>query len=318
MGRGSLEGRTPVIHSVMTDNLVEFARERTKAERLGASAPSDAIDWETLMKDRKEQEAEFHDHLRHEFPFQRYSLQAERELGESPEWSNFKFYSIERKSRAYADEWIRSRCYGKRVLDYGCGNGADTIFAARNGAHAVGIDISPVSIDNCRRNAAEAGVADRTEYHMMDAEALTFEDNSFDLVVVYGVLHHLQFAKAMTEISRVLRPDGAAICTEALGHNPLIRAYRRRTPNLRTEWETNHILRRENIRSASRWFGRVKPRFRHLATIAAVPLRRTRSFGLVLSALELLDAAVLRIPGLRWQAWQVVLELAEPIKTSRT
>lgn len=271
-------------------------------------------DHEHLEADRKHREAEFHDHLRHEFPFQRYSVEAEQQLGETEDWSNFKFYSIERRSRALVDEWIKKRCNGKRLLDYGCGNGEDTLYAARHGAYAVGIDISPISIENCKKLAADAGFADCTEYHVMDAEKLTFPDGSFDLVIVYGVLHHLDFCNAMSEIARVLKPGGQAMATEALAHNPVIRAYRRRTPSLRTHWEVEHILRRENIRTAMRWFGRVKPRFFHLATIAAVPLRKSTAFRPVLRTLESLDAVLLRIPALRWQAWQVVLELSDPRK----
>ncbi|MBI4282128.1 MAG: class I SAM-dependent methyltransferase [Chloroflexi bacterium] len=267
------------------------------------------------MDDRKEAEKHFHDHLREELPFQRYTREAEDELSSDPRWSNLKFYSIERKSRAYVEKWIRARCEGKKILDYGCGNGEDALFAAENGATAVGIDISEVSIANCQRSATERGLSTRTSFQVMDAEHLEFEDNSFDLVVVYGVLHHLDFAAAMGEISRVLKPNGQAICTEALAHNPLIHAYRKRTLELRTPWEVDHIMRRKNIQMASRWFEGVNTRFYHLATIAAVPFRRVPGFSLLLSALEGTDALLLRLPWLRWQAWQVVFELSKPRKT---
>ena len=203
------------------------------------------------MDDRKEKESRFHDNLREELPFQHYSRESEEELRDDPRWSNLKFYSIERKSRGYVEDWIRTRCNGKRILDYCCGNGEDALFAAEHGATAVGIDLSEVSIMNCKRAAAGKGLSDRVTFQVMDAERLEFEDNSFDLVVVCGVLHHLDFPAAMAEISRVLKPDGQAICTEALGHNPLIHAYRKRTPHLRTSWEVDHIIRREDIQMVS-------------------------------------------------------------------
>ena len=266
------------------------------------------------MESRKKEEAEFHSHLREEMPFQRYSSDVEERAEGDPHWSNFKYYSIETKSRAYVDRWIQSRCRGKRLLDYGCGNGEDSIFAARHGAFVVGIDISDVSIANCKQRAQAEGVGDRTEFLVMDAESLQFEDNSFDLAIEYGVLHHLDFPAAMSEIQRVLKPDGAAICTEALAHNPLIRAYRNRTPELRTPWEVEHILRREQILLAEKWFARVEPTFYHLATLAAVPFRKTPIFRPLLGCLELADSLLLRIPFVQWQAWQVVLECSEPRK----
>lgn len=263
---------------------------------------------------RKLREAEFHDHLRHEMPFQRYSVQVEDQARHNEQWANFKYYSIEEASRAYVDEWIQARCRDKRILDYGCGNGDDSIFAAKHGAEVVGIDISEVSIEHCKRKAIEAGVSDRTHFVVMDAESLRFEDDSFDLIVEYGVLHHLEFSSAMSEISRVLKPTGEVICTEALGHNPFINAYRNRTPNLRTSWEVDHILRRQDILKANLWFKGVDARFFHLATLAAVPFRRTKIFRPLLNRLSAMDSVLLRLPFLKWHAWQVVLHLSNPRK----
>lgn len=268
------------------------------------------------MESRKKQEAEFHDHLRDEAPFQRYSTLAEERMRGDKRWSNFKFYSIERKSRAYVDEWIRSRSFNRRLLDYGCGNGDDTIFAAKFGACAIGVDISEVSIAHCRRKAHSEGVSERTDFYVADAEALPFADNSFDLVVEYGVLHHLDFDAAMAEICRVLKPGGQAICTEALAQNPLIHAYRRLTPHLRTSWEVEHIMRRGTLLKAKHWFRNVEMRFFHLATLAAVPFRTTSWFNPLLTLFEAVDGVLLSLPGLRWQAWQIVFELSGPCKNS--
>ena len=265
------------------------------------------------METRKTQEAAFHDHLRAEEPSQRYTQEVEDRTRDNPDWSNFKFYSIERSSRAYTDAWITRHVPGKRVLDYGCGNGDDVIFAVEQGAtEAFGIDISAVSIANATKKAADKGLASRAKFVVMDAEKLGFPDDFFDVVIVYGVLHHMEFEAAMGEIARVLKPGGAAICTEALAHNPVIAWYRRRTPELRTDWEVQHILRRKNIRDARRWFGDVKFRTYHLATLAAVPLRHSRLFGPVLRGLGAIDSMLLRIPLLRWWAWHVVFELSNP------
>lgn len=271
------------------------------------------MNWEN-MELRTKQEAEFHDHLRNDAPFQRYSIEAEDSVKGDPNWSNFKFYSIEDNSLRYVEEWIKTRCRGKRLLDYCCGNGDDAVLAAKHGAQAIGIDISPVSIENAKKKATEEGVTDRVKFVVMNAESLTFEDSTFDLVVVYGVLHHLDFAKAMSEISRVLKPSGEAICTEALAHNPIIQAYRKRTPQLRTPWEIDRILRRETIESSNQWFEKVEKRFYHLAAIGAVPFRRTCLFKPFLSFLHVIDSVLLSLPWVRWQAWQCVFVLSNPRK----
>jgi SAM-dependent methyltransferase len=124
------------------------------------------------------------------------------------------------------------------------------------------------------------------------------------------VLHHLDLEKAYRELARVLKPEGQAICTEALRHNVCIHAYRRLTPHLRSAWETDHILGRKEIGMARSYFGRVEVlRFFHLATILAIPFRRRRFFDSLRKSLEVVDRGLLTLPVLRWQAWMAVFVL---------
>lgn len=252
---------------------------------------------------RKNLERDLHDHLRgtaaHD---QRFT-------------SNKKFYAIAGLNVHFVETWVRSRCQGKQVLDFCCGNGEYSLSLAEMGATVHGIDISPVSIENARKEAADRGLADRATFSVMDAEAMEFADNSFDLAVVNGVLHHLDLEKAYSELARVLAPDGAMIATEALRHNKLIHRYRQGTPHLRSAWEVDHILGKSDIELASRYFADVKVlRWFHLATLAAIPFRDRVFFRPLLRALAGVDALILRIPGIRWQAWMAVFEVSKPRK----
>ena len=267
------------------------------------------------MEARKQEEIAFHDKLRSGQFEQRWSPQAEKRVADDPLWSNFKYYAIEQQSLDLMQRWLRERCQGAAVLDYCCGNGEESLYVAKHGARKViGIDISDVSIQNCRESAEAAGVSDRVEFKTMDAEALDFPDDSFDLIMEYGVLHHLDLDRAMPELARVLKPGGVMVCTETLVHNPLIRWYRRRTPELRTEWEAEHIIGRKNFATMEQHFGGIDRRFFHLATLAAVPFRSTPVFKGLLAVLRGIDAVLLSVPGLRWQAWQTVFMLSEPKK----
>jgi ubiquinone/menaquinone biosynthesis C-methylase UbiE len=256
---------------------------------------------------RKREEAEFHDRLRGA-----QLLDDPREYERLT--SNKRFYSIDRVSSKFIEDWLVERCRGKRVLDYCCGNGKYSFVVAQHGGSAVGIDISEVSIENCRREAAKQGVEDRTDFRVMDAEQMAFPDNSFSYACVAGVLHHLDLPRAYAELARVIEPGGAVVSLEALGHNPVINAYRRRTPHLRTSWEAQHIIRMKDLKLARRYFRHVDLRFFHLATLAAVPFRRTPLFRLLLRALEAIDTLLLRIPWIREQAWMVGFVLSGPVK----
>ncbi|MBI2098814.1 class I SAM-dependent methyltransferase, partial [Candidatus Uhrbacteria bacterium] len=183
------------------------------------------------------------------------------------------------------------------------------------GAEVVGIDISEVGITQARKEAKKRGLADKTEFYVMDAEATTFPDNTFDVICVSGVLHHLDRTKAFKEMARILKPTGAAIAAEPLAHNPVIQLYRKMTPHLRTEFEAEHILHaKKDVELARRYFDKIEIKFFHLATIAAVPFRKTPIFNHLLALGEKIDSILLKIPLIQRQAWQMVLTFREPKK----
>ena len=268
------------------------------------------------MEPRKEQEKQFHDMLRKGAFGQRWSPQLEKLIQGNTLWANMKYYSIERRSRRIVLDWYSKNCKGKKVLDYCCGNGDESFIIARNGsAEVMGIDLSEVSIKNCKERALTEGLQEKISFQVMDAEALNFTDNYFDIVTEYGALHHLNLRKAYSEMARILNPHGKCICTEAFGHNPIIHYYRGKTPHLRTEWEIEHILRKKDIEMASNYFNKIYILgFFHLATLPAVPFRNSRFFMMLLSFLEIVDSVILKLPFLKWQAWHVVFVLSEPRK----
>ena len=257
------------------------------------------------MEDRKVKEVEFHDLIRSP---EMLADPARREYYTS----NKKWYTVARESDGDFKDWIRQRCSGKRLLDFGTGDGEYAMFAASCGAEATGIDISPVSVDNATREAARRGLGSRATFVVQDGEQLNLPDASFDLICESGVLHHVDLDTVFAEMARVLTPDGEAICLEALVHNPIIHWYRQRTPHLRTEYEVAHILSVDEIQGAKKYFGRMTIRYYHLAVLLAVPFRRTRLFGPLLSVLETVDAVLLRIPGLQRLAWIAIFTLGAP------
>lgn len=116
-------------------------------------------------------------------------------------------YRLEPYIREFADF---SSAAGKRVLEIGVGMGADHLeFAKAHPASLRGIDLTERAVEFTR---------DRLELHgfvpavqVADAEALPFEDESFDIVYSYGVLHHSpDTPQAIREVHRVLAPGGVA------------------------------------------------------------------------------------------------------------
>lgn len=229
-------------------------------------------------------------------------------------YSNMKYYSITSESESYYFDWIKARCGGKKALDYCCGNGEHAIFMAKNGAEAIGIDISPEGIRNCKLNAEREGLGDLVEFRVMDGENMDFDSNTFDVIVVYGALHHLCFEHAMKELCRVIKPDGEIICIESLRHNPIIHLYRRLTPHLRSEWEIDHILTINQINKANSYFEEVNINYYHLFSLLAVSFRKTVMFRYVLKYLNILDRYALKYPFIGRYAWMAVFTLSKAKK----
>jgi ubiquinone/menaquinone biosynthesis C-methylase UbiE len=226
-----------------------------------------------------------------------------------------KYYEISRGSFDHVLDHVRARSPGKSVLEYGCGSSPSVIRLENLGAgKVVGIDLSPVSIERANERASAAGLSEYS-FLVMDAERLDFSDGSFDVVFGSAVLHHLDLRNALSEIARVLKPDGSAIFLEPLGVNPAIRLFRRMTPALRTRDE--HPLTVADLHLIREYFDHVTYDFHHLLSVGAVPFRRTRAFPRILRSLSRVDRVAFRyLPPIRPLAWQVVMTLERPKNAS--
>ena len=225
------------------------------------------------------------------------------------------FYEITGAStRAFRQTLIADGLAGKRILEFGSGATAQAFFLASEGAaHVTGIDISPVAVEQGRQRAAAEQLEDRVRFQVMDAESIDLPDSAFDVVCGSSVLHHLDLESAYSGIARLLSAHGVAVFVEPLGHNPLINAYRRRTPTLRTIDE--HPLLLSDFDHARVHFGDVRLQFFHLSSLAAIPLRKRQGFKPLLTALDGLDRQLFRLaPSLQRHAWMVVMRMAQPIK----
>jgi SAM-dependent methyltransferase len=96
---------------------------------------------------------------------------------------------------------------GDRVLDVATGSGNAALAAARSGAVVTGIDYVPSLLERARiRSMAEGFMV---EFREADAEALPFDDGSFDAVLsVFGVMFAPNQERAAAELMRVCRPGG--------------------------------------------------------------------------------------------------------------
>ncbi|MBF6619470.1 MAG: class I SAM-dependent methyltransferase [Patulibacter sp.] len=246
---------------------------------------------DTAAAERYAREQVFHDHT----------------FGEDARAGVGKFYSATARSYDQYAAAVRRAPVGAAILEYGCGPGSLAFDLGRAGYDVTGIDISPVAIEQATQRAADEGLSERVRFVVMNAEAMTLDDDSFDVVCGSGIIHHLDIDRALSEISRVLRPGGRAVFVEPLAHNPGLRAFRALTPKLRTPDE--HPLTMSDLDDFQRRFPGATVSFHALFTLGAMAAYGRRAFPAVLARLESLDDATFRrLPWLRRWAWMTVLE----------
>jgi SAM-dependent methyltransferase len=94
-------------------------------------------------------------------------------------------------------------CAGKRVLDLGCGTGYGTAELARQAASAAGVDIADEAVAYARKSYP--GIS----FEQASCTATPFESASFDVIVAFEVIEHLQFWRGLLEEARrLLAPNG--------------------------------------------------------------------------------------------------------------
>lgn len=125
----------------------------------------------------------------------------------APAWINH--LDKETTRRFVLDEPMLSECgdvRGLQVLDAGCGEGRFCRMLSERGAITTGIDLTEPLIQEAQRRHPEG------RYEVGNAEALPYQDASFDLVISYIVLLDIDdFRTAIREMARVLKPGGKAV-----------------------------------------------------------------------------------------------------------
>ena len=260
-------------------------------------------DWFKKLENRKKEEASFHDYIRSDEAIE----------GNPESQSNLKFYKITQKSKNYVRSWLRKNVIGKVFLDYACGEGRHSEDILRNSSPRIliGLDISPESIKLCQNKLKNIDTKTKVYFIQGDCENTELPDNSIDVILCSEMLHHLDLPHAFKELYRILDKGGRVFCCEALGINPIIQWYRNRTPNMRTEYETHHILTPKAFSIAENCgFIVEEVKYWHLFAIpAAFFFENKFLFKLFLNIGNFLDSIFLALPGIKKLAWQFTFVL---------
>jgi SAM-dependent methyltransferase len=195
---------------------------------------------------------------RHTFPLVEgvIVLVGEDELGHDPQYALQRGY-FDSEFAAYRtyepDRWRRS--YLRRIraagalrgplVDVGVGGSGHTVIeAAREGALAVGCDLSLAGLVRARRHALAEGVGDRTLWVCCTAERLPLATGAFSSALAVAVIEHVPDDRAaLCELARVLQPGGRAWVTVPHALRNITPVFR--PPNRRHDRRLGHLRRYE-------------------------------------------------------------------------
>jgi tellurite methyltransferase len=91
---------------------------------------------------------------------------------------------------------------GRHVLDIGCGDGKNSRFLANLGADVEAIDISEIAIKNALNNSPTDL---KIHWSVGDIRTLRLRRTSYDIVIMYGILHCLRNEREIREIIKIAK-----------------------------------------------------------------------------------------------------------------
>jgi SAM-dependent methyltransferase len=176
---------------------------------------------------------------------------------------------------------------GKRVIDVGCGDGTYTIelLTLAQPASIHGIDV----VEQAVMTAQGKLVDPRLTFAVGSATDLPFPDDSFDVAVVRGVLHHMPNApKALQE---ALRVAPRIVVLEPNGYNPGLKLFERFHPYHKAHGEMSYAPKKLDA-----WIGQAGGSVRRRTFAGLVPMFCPDRAA---EALKRVEPAFEKVPGLR-------------------
>lgn len=212
---------------------------------------------------------------------------------------------------------------GKKLLDIGAGLGESSVYFALKGARVTTVDVSPGMVETAVRLGKKFGV--ELEGIVAGAEDLDVPDGSFDLVYIANTIHHVQNRALLFErIIGALKPGGMFFSYDPIAYNPAINVYRRMATQVRTPDESPLTV--ADLKLARKYFRNVGHREFWISSLLLfakyylkdrVHPNEDRYWKRILrepakalwwwKPLRAMDAALTRMPIVRWLAWNMVM-----------
>lgn len=205
---------------------------------------------------------------------------------------------------------------GKKLLDYGAGDGWNTICFAKAKAKVWSIDVSEKGIELTKKKAKANNVSGLVTAEVQDCYKTKFPNNMFDVIYGGGILHHLDIEAVGEELSRILHPDGVAVFCEPIRETKIMDVIKNtalyllnRKPSEITEEETP--LTQKRISLLKPYFQVINYKYFEVLSSANLLIGSETLKSFLLWADHILMKL---IPGFKKLGRGIVIELRKPVK----
>jgi ubiquinone/menaquinone biosynthesis C-methylase UbiE len=200
-----------------------------------------------------------------------------------------------------------------KVLDFGCGSGDSSTELAFCGYEVTGLDVSPDLLELARKRAELDGVAERCQFVLADGGQAPFPDNTFDMILVQAVLHHVNMAECLAQLRRILKPGGHLVIVEPVAFSRWLQKLRDITPVEKDISPNERQLGLADLREIANFFEVLETRYFHITTRLNRLFSNQSVLGrAALASLARLDWLLLKLPGVSHFAGTVVLRCRKP------
>lgn len=198
---------------------------------------------------------------------------------------------------------------GSRILDFACGGGVTSAWLAAQGAHVVGVDLSPHSIARAREVHEALGLPATFVLTLEEAAS----EGLFDAVVGRYALHHTDVPELAPMLAALVRPGGRGAFVETFATNPILRLARRtltgRLGIAKLGTDDERPLGRGDLDALRQAFGTLDVECKQMAFLRIFDRQVLRfKAPRVSSVLRWLDDQIQRVPNsASWSYFQVVV-----------
>ncbi|WP_445488985.1 class I SAM-dependent methyltransferase [Niallia sp. 03133] len=171
-----------------------------------------------------------------------------------------------------------------KILDAGCGTGQTSAYIKKNyPCHVTSIDYHPTMIKRAMSRFKKEQLS--ISLFQGSLEKLPFADNSFDIILVESVLIFTNWKKSLSELKRVLRPNGVLLASEMTSERKL-------SPN--EQYNMSSVYGIEKVLTEQEWINDIQE-----AGFTSVEVKVSHSvFSHLLNAPEIDEEGLdLNVPG---------------------